>query len=400
MRKDSLRIRLVFFNACVIRKSKLVQYRKFLADRGHVVVEDQDQADLTLVWTCGFRTDIRDGCLRALGRILDTAQGDVLLTGCLPDICPEMLPSRPGSRVMRWRDDAAVLEDILGPGPSLDTYDPVFVEERRCVDTAASRRENPEADYTFHDQFIKLGISEGCRFNCAYCSEKLAFPEFRSFPKEKIVQAARDIVARTQVYDIVLIADSLGQYGLDTGETFPGLLEAICAIDPRVGLALNNLNPANLVEYLDDIAELIRNDRIRHLNLPIQSASDNVLSAMRRTYRQNDLHDIYSRLRDLDFTAHDTHLIVGFPGESDEDFHDTLQFLLEYKPRFVLLSKYMEALAAPSARLPNKVPPATVQKRIKAAEDIFTEAGIIFNSDDSELSKFRVEALFHTKTKG
>ena len=259
-----------------MRKNKLQQYREFILDRGHRLVETPGEADLTLVWTCGFRADFRDASLQALERILATTTGRVLITGCLADICPERLPRNPRCQVMPWRDDVSTLEAVFGEGPALTGYDPVFVEEKLCDDTARCRLEHPDADYTFHDQFIKLVISEGCLFNCTYCSEKLAFPPFTSFPKERLVRAAREITARTGVYDIMLLADSLGQYGQDSGETFPGLLTALCAIDPRIGLALNNLNPASLVEHLDFLAGLIRNNRIRHLNLPIQSASDKV----------------------------------------------------------------------------------------------------------------------------
>jgi len=397
MESPSSRVCLVFFNACVMRKNKLQQYREFILDRGHRLVETPGEADLTLVWTCGFRADFRDASLQALERILATTTGRVLITGCLADICPERLPRNPRCQVMPWRDDVSTLEAVFGEGPALTGYDPVFVEEKLCDDTARCRLEHPDADYTFHDQFIKLVISEGCLFNCAYCSEKLAFPPFTSFPKERLVQAVREITARTGVYDIMLLADSLGQYGQDSGETFPGLLTALCAIDPRIGLALNNLNPASLVEHLDFLAGLIRNNRIRHLNLPIQSASDKVLGLMRRTYTRQDLHAVYTLLADLAFTAHDTHLIIGFPGETDEDFQETLDFILEHRPRFVLLSKYMESLGAPSAKLAGKVDAATMRKRLAVAEDVLAKAGIIFNSDDSELGRQRVRSLILNK---
>ena len=302
-------------NSCVMRKQKLLQYQQFLVSNGHELVDDAAQASATIVWTCGFRADFRDACLLALDAVLVQCPGETIITGCLPDICPELLPRTPRSRIVAWREDAEALGGLFGHGAALDSFSPIFAEPRKCEDTAAFRKLHPGADVTFHDQFIKLVISEGCLYDCTYCSERLAFPPFRSFPLNGLLLAAQAMMEQTGVYDLILMADSLGQYGLDIGETFPGLLNALCALDPRVGIALNNLNPANFAAQLDDMSELIRQGRLRHLNLPIQSASDRILKLMNRAYTQADLHRIYERLAQLGFSAHDTHLIAGFPAK-------------------------------------------------------------------------------------
>ena len=84
----------------LMRKNKLQQYREFILDRGHRLAEKPGEADLTLVWTCGFRADLRDASLQALEHILATTTGRVLITGCLADICPELLPRDPRCQVM------------------------------------------------------------------------------------------------------------------------------------------------------------------------------------------------------------------------------------------------------------------------------------------------------------
>ncbi|MBI4806795.1 MAG: radical SAM protein [Desulfovibrio sp.] len=381
-----------------MRKQKLEQYALFFRANNHIMVDNVDEADCCLVWTCGFRSDFRDACLLALDAVLAKCPGETIISGCLPDICPELLPRTPRSRIVAWRDDAEVLEGLFGQDAALDSFSPIFAEPRKCEDTAAFRKLHPGADVTFHDQFIKLVISEGCLFDCTYCSEKLAFPPFRSFPLDGLLSAAKDMMEQTGVYDLILMADSLGQYGLDIGETFPGLLNALCALDARVGIALNNLNPANFAAQIDDMSELIRQGRLRHLNLPIQSASDRILKLMNRAYNQRDLHLIYERLASLGFTAHDTHLIAGFPGETAEDFQKSIDFILCHRPRYVLLSQYMESQAAPSARLGNKVDASTVRSRLQAAEAAFAKAGIICNCDDSELSRQRLVTLFLNKS--
>lgn len=392
-----MKVCLIGLNSCVMRKQKLEQYKLYFRANDHVIVENIAEADCCLVWTCGFRADFRDSCLFALNAVLKKCPGETIITGCLPDICPELLPRTPRSRIVTWRDDAKVLDALYSQGIPLDSFSPIFAEPRKCEDTASFRKHNPGADVTFHDQFIKLVIAEGCLFDCTYCSEKLAFPPFQSFPLPALLSATKAMMERTGVYDVILMADSLGQYGQDIGETFPGLLKALCAFDPRVGIALNNINPANFVAQLDDMSKLIQQGRMRHLNLPIQSASDKILKLMNRAYNQADLHRIYERLASLDFTAHDTHLIAGFPGETAKDFQESIDFILRHKPRYVLLSRYMESQAAPSARLGNKVDAPTMRSRLLEAEVVFAKAGIICNSDGSDLSRQRLETLFLNK---
>jgi tRNA A37 methylthiotransferase MiaB len=157
--------------------------------------------------------------------------------------------------------------------------------------------------------------------------------------------------------------------------------------------ALNNLNPANVLGDIDNYLQLINNGIILHLNLPIQSASDNMLKAMNREYRHNDLVKLYSLLRGNNFTAHDTHLLVGFPGETDEDIDITLQFLCEYKPRYILLSRFMSCKGTPADILPNKISDEIAYTRIQRIVEKMEAIGIICNYDNSEISITRRQRL-------
>ncbi|MBF0429157.1 MAG: radical SAM protein [Magnetococcales bacterium] len=132
---------------------------------------------------------------------------------------------------------------------------------------------------------------------------------------------------------------------------------------------------------------------IKHLNLPIQSASDRVLKRMNRLYTKDDIRMVFGMLNTMGFRAFDTHVIAGFPGETDADFAETLDLLVEYKPQYAMVSKYMESLNAPAARLDGKVDDETVWRRLRAAEERLSGAGIICNCDGSELSVTRIERL-------
>ena len=92
-------------------------------------------------------------------------------------------------------------------------------------------------------------------------------------------------------------------------------------------VVLNNLNPADFIRYYDEMVEFLEKGDIRHLNLPIQSASEKILRLMNRQYTKDDIDRIFTLLNNIGFTEFDTHVIIGFPGETDQDFEDTMKLI-------------------------------------------------------------------------
>ena len=390
-----MKIAIKRFNSCVMRRQKLQQYEDVLIKAGHEIVDDHRESDAVIIWTCAFRSDFRDACLDAVKQVRDESPGKVYAGGCMPDIAPEKLKEIPGVELMVWRDDKEFFARTFCSEDVLDACWGAYGENRFCENTAEFRKENPDKDATFHDQFVKLVISEGCEYTCAYCSERLAFPPFRSVPPEELEKQCKNLIEQNPGADVMLMADSLGQYGIDIGTTFPALVRRLMAIGPDIKFAFNNLNPASVVEYYDDFRELFSQGRIAHLNLPIQSASDRVLKRMNRAYSKKELCRVFELLREYDIKAFDTHVIIGFPGEREEDVHETIEFLLEYKPQYVLASIYMESPAAPSTALTEKVDRDESVRRIKLVVDALNKADVICNSDGSELIQNRFKTLFN-----
>jgi tRNA A37 methylthiotransferase MiaB len=378
-----------------MRKQKIAQYRKFLTANGHEIVNTPEESEAIIIWTCAFRADFRDCSIDLIEHLQRKYQSRLIITGCLPDIAPELLSRFNNVEIVPWKKDTAGFNRIFSTDQELETFAQIYIGDHKCENAESYRKENPDQDVTFHDQFIKLVISEGCNFTCSYCSERLAFPPFKSFPEDKLIESCRAMVEKTGFYDIMLLADSLGQYGSDIGTNFPALVRKLRGIDSRITFAFNNFNPANFIEFFEDIRFFIKEGYIKHLNLPIQCASDKLLKLMERTYTKKDLIRIFNLLKELEFKAYDTHIIIGFPGETDEDLKETLDFILEYRPRYVLASKYMGSGNAPSAKLPGKVDDVTALKRLNIAAKILKEAGIICNSDGSELSKQRLQRMFN-----
>jgi len=380
-------------NSCPMRRQNLHQYRAYIRAVGRTIVEDPSIADTIILWSCAFRGDVRDNSLSEIKRYKRDFKARIIIAGCLPDIDPELLKNAFDGEIIPWRDDSERLQEIFGTDYNPDVFREVFAESNLCDDTAEYRRQNPESDATFHDQFLKLLVSEGCRFNCSYCSEKLAFPPYRSYPADDLVKACRRMVEQTSKREVILIADSLGDYGCDIGTNLPSLIQNLTTNLPGVKFALGNLNPASFLGFFEEMEELLRNGHIRHLNLPIQSASNRLLTLMKRTYTKAEIGKIFGMLNSIGFTEFDTHLIIGFPSESDTDFEETMSFILHHRPKYVLASSYMESPRMNSAEIPDKVPVDVMRTRIRTFEERMQRAAILYNTDDSELSIDRLRRL-------
>lgn len=380
-------------NACGMRKTNVRQYRDLLAANGHTIVENPAESDTILIWTCGFRKDFRDNSLEEIERYQKDYKAEVVVAGCLPDIDRELLKGRFKGEIIAWKEDEAGLKAYFGLGSGKQDVAVELGEPLICEDIEKYKREHPDRDASFVDRFNKLFVAEGCRFECSYCSERLAFPPYHSYPGEQIEETCRRLIEKTGSYQFMLLGDSIGDYGHDIGASLPELIRRLKAIHPDIRIGLQGFNPAHFVKFFDDMKEFISKGFIRHMQLPIQSASERMLKLMKRPYTRADIDKVFTFLNDAGFTEYDTHLIIGFPGETEEDFEETMRFILRHRPKYVLVSSFMESPSMEASALPDKVDPETRKRRIGEAARRIKAAGIICNTDDSELSLDRCRRI-------
>ncbi len=394
--EDAIRMKVHIkgLNVCPLRKQNLLHYQNFLEQQGHSLDGDPTQSDVIMVWTCGFRSDVIENSISELNEYQAQYRGEVIAVGCLPDIDRKRLDQEFGGTFFPWKQQAGLLERYFGaPEGSFAKASPVLHENAVCVDAGEYRRANPDADVGFSDQFFKLLIGQGCPYDCAYCTEKLAFPPYSSVSIDDLLDACRVPVLEQGQRDIILLSDCLGRYGIDTDSSLPELIRSLHAEFPQTTYILSNLHPSDFLTFREDFREFIKAGWIKHLNLPFQSGSSRVLARMNRGYTRADLEDMFTMLRELNFERYDTHLIAGFPGETEEDFLATVDLMETYRPRYALVSKYYDASGAASSQFEDKVSDDVVNARLELLSTRLDRLGIILNLDGAGLMQERMDRI-------
>ena len=381
-------------NACIQRKADIKRYRQYLAENGHELVGSPEEAETILLWTCSYRRDQHDNSLRLVDEY-GKLPGELVVCGCLPSIDPAGLRHCFKGRAFEWKNQYDWMPALFGTSaPDLAGFERGFMERSIPKDLATYKQENPHQKVTYSDQFLKMYPSEGCKQTCAYCAERMAFPAYRSIPVQSLVDRSRALMEETGQRRLVLWADSLGDYGHDMGESLPGLVRALLAIDPAVEIGLENMHPVHALGHLPFLLELLDEGRLFLLKVPIQSASGRVLSLMRRNYDRADIERLFGAVMGTGFKNFETDVIAGFPTETGDEFLETLDFVTGHRVKYVLLSGYLETPGMDSAAIFPKVPQEEIARRLELARERLGLAGIFYNDDNSSSAKERFEKDF------
>ncbi|MDE1824911.1 MAG: tRNA (N(6)-L-threonylcarbamoyladenosine(37)-C(2))-methylthiotransferase [Candidatus Micrarchaeota archaeon] len=205
----------------------------------------------------------------------------------------------------------------------------------------------------------KIPISEGCLSNCGFCETKYARGPLNSFSQELILKQVQ-IALRNGAREIELTSQDTGAYGLDRGTNIAELLEEASKFDGFYKIRVGMLNPEHLPKYFARLIDACKSEKVyKFLHLPLQSGSNKILRAMKRNYTIESFNEYVRRAREeIPGITIATDIIVGFPGETEEDFQETMNFIRTTKPEITNVSKFAIREHAPAARLkqlPNRV---------------------------------------------
>ena len=214
-----------------------------------------------------------------------------------------------------------------------------------------------------------LKVQDGCDYKCAYCTIHYARGSSRNIPISEVVAQAREIAAAGQK-EIVITGVNTGDFGRTTGEKFIDLLRELDTVDGIERYRISSIEPNLLTDEIIDFCASSSKFQ-HHFHIPLQSGSDKILGLMRRRYTTARFADRIARVRSLmpdAFIGID--VIVGFPGETDEDFSATYAFLERIEPAFIHIFPFSERPGTPAVDMPGKVQPSVATKRVQVLEGL------------------------------
>jgi ribosomal protein S12 methylthiotransferase len=338
------------------------RYLAQLADRGAVPTDDLDDAEIIVINTCGFidaaKKESLDAIVEAGNFKRDGACQAVVAVGCmvqrhkgeLEDALPEVdlfLGSSEVDRLLPELEARGLIggQPVAHPGVRLFTGD------------------------TPHIRYLK--VSEGCDHGCAFCAIPLMRGKHRSFALDEVVREAQLLEAQG-AREVNLVAQDLAHYGRDRrdGFTLPELLEALVRETEIPWLRMLYLYSTGITPRLLEV--MARESRILpYLDMPMQHASDAVLARMRRPERQRTIRERVKRVRDVvpDLALRTT-CIVGFPGETDEDFEQLLALLEEIQFERVGAFTFSPQEGTRAADMEDDVPESLKRERLERLLDL------------------------------
>lgn len=325
-----------------------------LTQKGYSITDDENEADVVVINTCCFINDAKEESINTILEMSELRKDGrikaLIVAGCLAQRYHEEIQKeipQVDAIVGTTAIDAivdALEETLAGQGHNhIEDINrkPVY-DKKRIVTTGG------------HYAYLK--IAEGCDKHCSYCIIPKVRGNFRSIPMESLIAEAKQLV-EFGAKELILVAQETTLYGMDLyGEkSLPKLLRELCKISGLYWIRILYCYPE---EITDELIETIRTEEkiCNYLDIPIQHGSDNILRRMGRRTNQQELRDIIGKLRKAipDICLRTT-LITGFPGETEEDHEELMQFVDEMEFDRLGVFTYSPEEDTPAANFPNQI---------------------------------------------
>jgi ribosomal protein S12 methylthiotransferase len=337
-----------------------------LAEKGYEITLNEEEADVVIINTCSFIHDAEKESVQSILQVVDSGK-KVIVTGCLPQKHKEELKKAiPEVCAMVGTTDFKEIVSVV---------EKVLNEQNETYISKIS--EKPEYIYpeSIHRQQITMGassyikIADGCNYHCGYCIIPQLRGEYRSRTIENIVEEAKELVSKG-VTEIDLIAQDTTGYGIDLygKPSLPKLLKELNKIENLGWIRIMYAYPTQMTdELLDAIASL---DKVaKYVDIPLQHYSKPILEAMRRPV--SDYDELVKRIRaKIPNVSIRTAFIVGYPGETEEDFKALHEFVKRTRFDRMGVFEYSREKNTTSYAMKNQIPQKIKHKRYKALMEL------------------------------
>lgn len=342
---------------CRLNEAELETWARQFQAEGHRIVADSNEADMVVLNSCAVTQDAVRKSRHLIRRVhRENPRAKLVLSGCYASLNPEEAKNVLGVDLLVGNNDKARLVEIAKEALELPTM-PAYATEPGEASLFSLGRQRA---------FVK--VQDGCRYRCTFCIVTLARGEERSRSIAEVVDEI-NALHRQGIEEFVLTGVHLGGWGSDLGMRLEDLIAALFEQTQIPRLRLGSLEPWELSE---NFFSLLQNPRLMpHLHLPLQSGSDTVLRRMARRCKTAEFANLIGKARqvcpDINIT---TDIIVGFPGESREEWEEGLKFIQTQAFGHIHIFSYSIREGTKAANLPDQVPAPVKKTRVLQLQEL------------------------------
>jgi threonylcarbamoyladenosine tRNA methylthiotransferase MtaB len=345
---------------CKLNFSESSTIARQFEQKGYKVVPFTDQPDIFIINTCSVTDHADRKCQKVVKQALKISPNAfIAIIGCYAQLKPQEIASIEGvDAVLGAAEKFRLLElvDTFEKKPQAEIYASPIEEVKNHFEHA----------YSYGDRtrtFLK--VQDGCNYNCSFCTIPMARGKSRSPRIADLVEEAKRI-AQTDAREVVLTGVNIGDFGIIDGRRQEHFIDLIKALDEVEGIGryrISSIEPNLLTEEI--IAFVAHSKRFApHFHIPLQSGSNKILKRMYRRYQRELYAERVATIRRyMPHACIGVDVIVGFPGETEEDFLDTYRFLNELEVSYLHVFPYSERANTPAASMPGRLPERERKRR-------------------------------------
>lgn len=346
---------------CKLNYSETSAIGRLFNKAGYDTVDFTETPDVFVINTCSVTENADKKCKKVVKEALKISPNAyITIVGCYAQLKPAEIAEIPGvDMVLGAAEKFQIVDHItdLTKKPKAEVYNQPVTEANQFI-----------SSYSIGDRtrtFLK--VQDGCDYSCSFCTIPLARGNSRSDTIANAVEQAKQIAA-SGVKEIVLTGVNLGDFGIRDGKREDKFVDLVKALDEVEGIERIRISSIEPNLLTDEIIEFVAQSKkfVPHFHIPLQSGSNKILSLMRRRYRRELYTDRVAKIKQLmPDCCIGVDVIVGFPGETREDFIDTYNFLNELNISYLHVFTYSERENTPAAEMSGSVPGSTRAERSK-----------------------------------
>jgi threonylcarbamoyladenosine tRNA methylthiotransferase MtaB len=376
---------------CRLNQTETAMMAKGLENDGYQIVQDVDSADLCVINTCTVTNQSDAKCLQKIRSIKrENPEAVVAVVGCYSQISPDKIVEMEGIDLIIGNEEklqlANFVREFLAEGKPIIRTGPISKGPFK-IQSIGQHLQTTRAN---------LKIQDGCDFICSFCIIPKARGRARSREIDNIREEAR-MLSAMGVKEVILTGVNIGTFQADD-IGFIELLDLFESIEGIQRIRISSIEPTTIGVEIFPLMSATDKKVVPHLHLPLQSANDTILNTMRRKYQFSDFGDfVKAAVAKVPRICIGSDVIVGFPGETDEMFEETVHRLQNTPIHYFHVFPYAEREGTSSARMNGSIDQTTINKR----------AGVLRKLSEQKRSDFYrsfigqdFEVLFEGNNKG